>query len=156
MMCEKAIIPYIKDTTTLTTIIRDSTALGSKDQAPMPVPNCTNNNTKESDDTPNLIPQDNDSGSDNNDGNQPPHLVHRNGNAHVIPFDTEDVIASRTRSHRYNIHDDITIIRNMTTNIEPPFNVTLGSDPFDDILEIDISTRGNHPTLGLQMDTHTW
>ena len=42
----------------------------------------------------------------------------------------------------------------MTTTIEPPFNVTLGSDPFDDVLEIDISTRGHHPTLGLQMETN--
>ena len=115
----------------------------------MPVPDFTNNNTKESDDTPNLIPQDNDSDSDNDDRDQPPHPVHHNGTAHVIPFDTEDVIASRTSSHRQNIHDNIDIIRNMTTTIKPPFNVTLGSDPFDDVLEIDISTRGNHPTLGL-------
>ena len=44
------------------------------------------------------------------------------------------------------------VIRNKTTNMETPFYLTLGIDPFDDIVEIDIDTRGDHPTISLQLE----
>ena len=37
----------------------------------------------------------------------------------------------------------------MTTAIEPPINVYLTDDPFENLVTIDVKTFGNHPTLGL-------
>ena len=42
----------------------------------------------------------------------------------------------------------------MITIFEPPYNITLSSDPFDDVLEIGISTHGVHPTLGLELHSN--
>ena len=40
----------------------------------------------------------------------------------------------------------------MTTDITPPYHISLGTDPFDDVIEIEISTRGKHPTLGMHLN----
>jgi len=40
----------------------------------------------------------------------------------------------------------------MVTTIETQYNIVLASDPCDNILEISISTRGTHSTLGLELD----
>ena len=43
---------------------------------------------------------------------------------------------------------------NMVTTVETPYNNVLASDPFDDILEVSISTRGTQLTLGLELDNN--
>ena len=42
----------------------------------------------------------------------------------------------------------------MNTTIDPPYHVSLSNNPFDDIVEIEISTRGKHSTLGIQFETN--
>ena len=43
---------------------------------------------------------------------------------------------------------------NMVTTVETPYDTALASDPFDDILEVSISTRGTQLTLGLELDNN--
>ena len=131
MICEKAVIPTVMDTTTLTATSRDTDAFGSTKQrihkSPSPLHKMTNKTS-----------------SCNNDNDD-----------HMIPFDTDEYIKPNPNSNAITISDtDIAIIRNMNTDIEPPFNITMGTDPFDEFLEIDISTDGTHPTLGLVLHTN--
>ena len=39
-------------------------------------------------------------------------------------------------------------VRNMDTDIQPPYNIYLTSDPFDDTIDVTVATFGNHDTLG--------
>ena len=39
-------------------------------------------------------------------------------------------------------------VRNMDTDIQPPYNIYLTSDPFDDTIDVTIATFGNHDSLG--------
>ena len=131
MICEKACIPAIDDTTNLSVTERDSDAFGSTEQNEYanttPLPHNT------------II-------HDDNDNDQSPH---------VIPFDIEDDHANQSVLNDNGVStDDVAIIHNMTTDVEPPFNITMGTDPFDDIVEIEIATRGEHPTLGLILESN--
>ena len=57
-----------------------------------------------------------------------------------------------TITYNNDTPDDIMgVVKNMTTIITSPHYISLGSDPFDNIVEICISTCGKHPTLGLHL-----
>ena len=43
------------------------------------------------------------------------------------------------------------IIKTITTTVEPPFHIALSTDPFDDNIDINISLKGSHPALGLEL-----
>ena len=61
-----------------------------------------------------------------------------------------------THCHKYIPIDNIIgIIKNMTTTLEPLFPIPLSPDPFDGIVDIEISTQGVHPTLGLKLEDNT-
>ena len=49
---------------------------------------------------------------------------------------------------------DIAIIRNMTTYIEPPLKITMGTVAFDDVLDLDISTQEQQLTLIMPTTRH--
>jgi len=68
------------------------------------------------------------------------------GSPNVIPFDSDKVSLTNTST---NDNEPIGIVKHMDVDITPPYHISLGSDPFDDVVEIEISTRGQHPTLGL-------
>ena len=36
----------------------------------------------------------------------------------------------------------------MDSDIQPPYNIYLTSDPFDDAIDVTVTTFGNHDTLG--------
>ena len=130
MICEKAVIPRITDATNLTPTSRDTNGLGSTERA-------------QSTPDVNDIAQEYNPASDH---------------VHIIPFDIEDDLLppSTVSPHQPSTNDDIAIIRNLTTDIEPPFHICLSSNPFDDVLTIDVSTRGDHPTLGFELDDNEY
>ena len=39
-------------------------------------------------------------------------------------------------------------VRNVDTNIQPPYNMFLTSDPFDETIDVTVAIFGNHDTLG--------
>ena len=72
---------------------------------------------------------------------------------HIIPFDIDELLSDNNPQTIINNthHDILGVVRNMTTDITPPFQISLGSDSFDNIVENNISTHGKHPTLYLQL-----
>ena len=65
----------------------------------------------------------------------------------IIPFDTSELLHEPDNTSPHVI--DSALIHNMTTVIEPPVNVYLTDDPFDNLVTIDVKTFGHHPTLGI-------
>ena len=77
-----------------------------------------------------------------------PPAPQRNNNPMVIPYsddEMEEPDSSPTASPK---------IHNMTTTVEPPYQICLSSDPFDNLISIDMKTNGQHPTLGLDLKIH--
>lgn len=61
--------------------------------------------------------------------------------ADVIPFDEDEVDSQ---------FDDIPAhIHHMHVNNDLPYQIHTSSDPFENTIKIEISTRGNHKTFGL-------
>ena len=103
MICEKAVIPRIVDTTSLTPTSRDTNGFGSTEIV------------ESTPDTNNIAQEDH------------PASDH----VHIIPFDIKDNLlpSSTTSPHQPSTNDDIAIIRNLTTDIEPLFHICLSSNP---------------------------
>ena len=73
---------------------------------------------------------------------------------HIIRFNIDEDPRSESTNSPIDIPDaDLpNIVRTMSTQIEPPYHISLGTDPFDDYVDIDIGTKGNHTTLGLEFE----
>ena len=123
MICEKAIIPYIIVTDSLTATYRDSNGFRSTEKTEQMAPQ-----TKPHDILPTAPPA-----------------------PHIIPYNLTDIISDEDSiaSSNESSDDIIGIVKNMTTTIDPTYHVSLSNNPFDDIVEIGISTRGRHSTLGI-------
>ena len=82
-----------------------------------------------------------------------PHHTSINITPTTIPLDmdeiTDPIDTSTPESEQI-----IGIARNMTTSITPPYHISLGNEPFDNLVDIEISTCGNHTTLGLQLTSN--
>ena len=154
MICEKAVIPKIEVNATLSDTIRGNNGFGnteSNDPVPMN-PLSPNDNNEE---MPDLVPR----YDSNFDDDKAPQIQHtpsppRDKTPHIIPFDIVEDPRSDSPILPINIPDaDLpNIVRSMSTQIEPPYHISLGTDPFDDYVDIDIGTKGNHTTLGLEFE----
>lgn len=81
---------------------------------------------------------------------QTPLSSPNDGNPYVITYDIEDYYYTDPILHESQ--DKIMgIVRNIINTIELPFQISLGSNLFDDVLSFDILTRGHHPMLGLEL-----
>jgi len=75
-------------------------------------------------------------------------LMHKNVDDQlpdIIPFGMDELNVPDT--HHDGIDNEQ--IKNMHPNIKPPYRIYMSSDPFEDTIEIEIGTRGDHYTLGL-------
>ena len=111
IICEKVVIPTITVIDTLTKTVRNSDGFGST----------------EINDTSSTSP------SHTTEKSPSPHIPYN-----IIPYDGDEITTS-TPTHK-PIDNIIGVIQNMTTRVEPPFHISLSFDPFDDIVDIEIST----------------
>ena len=63
----------------------------------------------------------------------------------IIPFDMDEL--NEIDTHHDKMDD--AQIKNMHINIELPYHIYMSLDPFEDAIDIDIETRGDHNTLSL-------
>ena len=59
----------------------------------------------------------------------------------IIPF-SDDKIEYSPSSVKIKV-----FVRNMDADIQPPYNIYLASDPFDDAIDVTVPTFGNHNTF---------
>lgn len=46
-------------------------------------------------------------------------------------------------------------IRNMHTDVTTPLQIYMSNDPFENVIAVDISTHGNHKTLGMIINNNS-
>ena len=86
------------------------------------------------------------------------HPVRQNNTCTPTPDLSIDTITNTPQTkqtHHIPFNDDEIdkgSISYMTTHIETPYQIELSTDPLDNHINIEIATRGNHETLGLDLE----
>ena len=62
----------------------------------------------------------------------------------IIPFEDDDVVQKHDSGTDTCAH-----IHYMQATVEMPYQIHMSSDPFEDITQVSIDTKGDHKTLGL-------
>ena len=84
----------------------------------------------------------------------------------IVPYDDDEILPNSNETHICKSQNDtgvnaadkdnpiIPLINNMHTDVETPYQIYLSTNPFENVIEVEITTKGDHSTLGLILQTN--